>query len=183
VNSISLAGPESSPRAKYFLDAHNSSATGYVEGNIIKDIDGNDLFQANTEGEFTGGARGKSGAVTLVDTPPIWPEGYEPLPAHEALYEVLRTVGPHPGNRNHHAKRLVEDVANGTGKIIDDPSEVGGYADYPPSEPRPLTVPDGVEARQAWLDAMEDEIAVDRDLDLSRLYNMVGSAASDRYAP
>ncbi|MGD9202310.1 MAG: hypothetical protein PVI26_12155 [Chitinispirillia bacterium] len=181
VGSISLAGPESSPRAKYFLDGHNTTLTGYVKDNIIKDREGNDLFQANTEGEFTGGASGKAGAVTLKDTPPIWPEGYEPLPAHEALYEVLRTVGPHPGCRNRHAKRLVEDVAKGTGKIIDSPNEVGGYADYTPSQPRPLTnIPDGVEARQAWLDSMENEIAVDTLLDLSRLYSIVGSRSSDK---
>ena len=185
VGSISLAGPESSPRAKYFLDGHNSTATGYIMDNIIKDIDGNDLFQANTEGEFTGGADGEDGAVTLVDTPPLWPEGYVPLPAHEALYEVLRTVGPHPGDRNYHAKRLLENVANGDGEIIDSPNEVGGYADYPTSERRPLTVPDGVEARQEWLDAMEDEIAIDTNLDLSRLYNElgIGTEESDIYRP
>jgi hypothetical protein len=185
VNSVSLAGPESSPRAKYFLDGHNSTATGYVEGNIIKDIFGNDLFQANTEGEFTGGASGSSGAVTLLSSAPNWPPGYVPLPTEEALYEVLRTVGPHPGMRNRHAKRLVLNVANGDGEIIDNPSEVGGYADYPTSEQRPLTVPDGVEARQEWLDDWEDQIAIDRDLDLSRLYNElgIGTAADDKYAP
>ena len=58
-------------------------------------------------------------------------------------------------------------------------NEVGGYPNYPPTY-RPITVPDGAEARQAWLDSLENEIAVDTSIDLSRLYTMVGSQASDK---
>jgi hypothetical protein len=47
----------------------------------------------------------------------------------------------------------------------------------------PITEPDGAQARQDWPDALEDEIAVDRDIDLSRLYGLIGSAASDIYSP
>ena len=36
----------------------------------------------------------------------------------------------------------------------------------PPSQPRPLTLPDGAEARQAWLDSLEDEIAVDTEIQI-----------------
>ena len=42
---------------------------------------------------------------------------------------------------------------------------------------------DGVEARQAWLDELEDEFAVDTSIDLSRLYTLVGSRESDILAP
>ncbi len=31
--------------------------------------------------------------------------------------------------------RIVDDVLNGTGSIIDDPSEVGGWLDIPPATP------------------------------------------------
>ncbi|MBN1131703.1 MAG: T9SS type A sorting domain-containing protein, partial [Bacteroidales bacterium] len=58
--------------------------------------------------------------------------------------------------------------------------EVGGYPDYAATS-RSLTVPDGAEARQEWLDSLEDEIAVDTLIDLSRLYSLVGSEASDKF--
>ena len=175
VENIALQGPES--KAEFFYDGHDVTTSGYLKGNIIKDRQGNDLKQANTEGVFTGG--GKS-TVTLLDKPPIWPEGMEPLPAHEALYEVLRTVGPHPGRRNAQNARIVKDVADGTGKIINSQNEVGGYPNYTPTTRKLDNIPSGAEARQAWLDSQEDEIAVDRKIDLSRLYSMVGSRASDK---
>ena len=174
VQCVALQGPES--KAEFFLDAHHKETAGYLKGNIIKDRQGNDLKQANTEGVFTGGFKAK---VTLLDTPPIWPEGMVPLPAEEALYEVLRTVGPHPGRRNPLNARVVKTVADDNGVIIDSEDEVGGYPNYTKTE-RALTVPDGAEARQAWLDSLEDEIAVDRKINLSRLYSLVGSAASDK---
>ena len=45
---------------------------------------------------------------------------------------------------------------------------------------RSLTVPDGAEARLEWLDSLENEIAVDTSVNLSRLYSMVGSESSDK---
>jgi hypothetical protein len=180
VGSVALAGRDS--EAEYFLDGHNGTAMAYMENNIIKDRNGNNLKMANTEGEFTGGASGPDGAITLLDSAPTWPSGMEPLPAEEALYEVLRTVGPQPGRRTSHNARIVRDVANGTGEIIDSEKEVGGYPNYAATS-RPITVPEGAEARQAWLDSLENEIAVDTSIDLSRLYTMVGSQASDKLRP
>jgi hypothetical protein len=181
VGSIALGGYDS--EAQFFLDGHNGSANGYLEDNIIKDRYGNDLYMANTEGVFTGGASGSAGAITLLDSPAIWPAGVELLPAHEALYEVLRTVGPHPGNRNAHNARIVKSVADGTGEIIDHQNEVGGFPNYPATYRALGDIPEGAEARQEWLDELEDEIAVDTGIDLSRLYTMVGSQESDVLAP
>jgi transglutaminase/protease-like cytokinesis protein 3 len=63
--------------------------------------------------------------------------------------------------------------------VIDSQTQVGGYPDYPETS-RSLAVPDGAAVRQEWLDSLEDEIAVDTSVDLSRLYTLVGSRASDR---
>lgn len=67
--------------------------------------------------------------------------------AHEVLYEVLRTAGPRPGDRNFHNDRLARMVADGNGAVIDSQEEVGGH----PTEAgtsRPIEVPDGKKARQ-----------------------------------
>ena len=168
VGSVALQGPESV--GEYFLSGHyGENAYAYINDNIIKDRNGNDLIMTDP-------------AITVQNTPVVWPEGIDLLPADEALYEVLRTVGPQPGRRNNHNARIVKSVAEGTGKIIDSEEEVGGYPDYTPTR-RSITVPDGAEARQAWLDELEDEIAVDTSIDLSKLYEMVGSRDSDRLLP
>jgi hypothetical protein len=166
VNSVALQGPES--LAKYFLAGHNGSANGYLDSNIIIDTQGNPLQGVDT------------GEIKVLDSPPLWPDGYVPMPAEEALYEVLRTAGPRPGDRDFHHDRLIRSVADGNGEIVDSQKEVNGYPNYTETS-RPISsIPDEAEARQAWLDELEDQIAVDRDLDLSRLYGLVGSAASDK---
>jgi hypothetical protein len=175
VGSVALQGPASV--GEYFLSGHaggsertdEHEAYAYFNDNIILDREGNDLQMADPN-------------INIVDSPRIWSEGIEPMPAVEALYEVLRTAGPHPGQRTHHNLRIVQDVAAGTGEHIDSEEEVGGFPDYPATA-RSIDVPDGVEARQAWLDELEDAIAVDTSVDLSRLYSMVGSQASDVLVP
>jgi hypothetical protein len=169
VGNVALQGPESI--GKIYLEGHiNSKNYAYMNDNIILDKVGNPLqvYDPND--------------ITVLSTPPLWPDGLVVLPAHESLYEALRTVGPRPGDRNFHNARVVRTVANGNGEIIDSQDEVGGYPAYTETR-RPLTVPEGAVAQQAWLDTLEDEVIVDRSIDLSRLYNWVGSKASDKYAP
>jgi pectate lyase/predicted neuraminidase/lysophospholipase L1-like esterase len=165
VNSVAIQGPDSV--AEYYLAGHNGEGNGYVDGNIIIDPLGNPL-SAVDESE-----------ISVLSSPPIWPDGYQPMPADEALYEVLRTAGSRPGDRDAHHARVVRSVAAGDGDIPDSQDEVGGYPDYAETR-HSLTVPDGEAARQVWLDDLEDRIAVDTEIDLSGLYDLVGSAASDK---
>jgi len=169
VGNVGIQGPES--KGEIFVDGHQGGpGSAYMEDNIIIDRNGNNLTIYNDK------------EITRLYTPPLWPNGLEPIPAHESIYEVLRTAGSRPGDRDKHNARVFKTVADGTGEIIDSQKEVGGYADYPGTS-RPIDVPNGVKERQAWLDSLEDKIAVDRDIDLTRLYKLVGSADSDRYAP
>ncbi|HKU51146.1 MAG TPA: hypothetical protein VJQ25_01670, partial [Nitrospira sp.] len=64
--------------------------------------------------------------------------------AVEAYDQVLRTAGADAGlscdgsffsRRDAIDTRIVNDVQNGTGKVIDDPSEVGGWPTIPPAAP------------------------------------------------
>lgn len=166
VGNVALQGPESI--GEIYLDGHVSSTNyAYMDDNIIKDQAGMDLQVYDPDD------------IVVLDTPPLWPAGFEVLPAHESLYENLRTVGSRPGDRDTHNSRIVETVANGNGEVIDSQSEVGGYPVYAETS-RSLKVPEGAEARQEWLDSLENKIAVDTSVNLSRLYSMVGSEASDK---
>jgi len=167
VGNVGLQGPESI--GEIYLDGYVSSTNhAYMDDNIIKDQEGNDLQVYDPDDYIP------------FDNPPLWPSGFEAIPAHESLYENLRTVGSRPGDRDEHSSRIVQTVANGNGAVIDSQDEVGGYPDYPETS-RTHTVPDVTEARQAWLDSLEDEISVDTFIDLSPLYSLVGSEASDKF--
>lgn len=166
VGNVALQGPESI--GEIYLDGHASSTNyAYMDDNIIKDQAGNDLQVYDPDD------------IVVLDTPPLWPSGFEVLPSHESLYENLRTVGSRPGDRDTHNSRIVNTVAKGNGEVIDSQDEVGGYPVYAETS-RSLTVPDGAEARLEWLDSLENEIAVDTSVNLSRLYSMVGSESSDK---
>lgn len=59
--------------------------------------------------------------------PRIWPSMLDVLPANQVETHVLRFAGARPWDRDAHDLRVIFDVAEGRGKIIDDEKEVGGY--------------------------------------------------------
>jgi hypothetical protein len=62
-----------------------------------------------------------------------WPAGLAALPAVEVERWVLANVGARPWDRDAHDTRLLADVTEGRGKIIDSEAEVGGYPQVPPT--------------------------------------------------
>ncbi len=59
--------------------------------------------------------------------PPLWPAGLNPMPAREVQQWVLRNVGARPWDRDANDVRLLADVAEGRGQIIDSEKDVHGY--------------------------------------------------------
>jgi len=166
VGTTALQGPDSV--GDTLISGHKSgSGDAYMEDNLIFDVNGNPLKEYNTSN------------IDPLSSPPLWPEGVVVQPSDESFYEVLRTVGPRPGERDPINARVVATVADGTGQRVNSQEDVGGYPDYEETR-HTVNVPDGLEARRAWLDDIEDSFAVDRDLDLSRLYSIVGSEDSDK---
>jgi pectate lyase len=62
-----------------------------------------------------------------------WPEGLSALSAVEVENWVLKNAGARPWDRDPHDVRILADVAEGRGKIIDSETEVGGYPNVPPT--------------------------------------------------
>lgn len=83
-----------------------------------------------------------------MDAPFALPAGLIPFAAQDVEKYVLANAGARPWDRDKHDVRVLADVAEGRGKIIDSQSEVGGYPDYPMTA-RPFD-------ESAWnLDTME----------------------------
>ncbi len=65
--------------------------------------------------------------------PIVWPTGLAVLPANQVETHVLRFAGARPWDRDAHDIRVIFDVAEGRGEIIDDEREVGGYPRVEPT--------------------------------------------------
>jgi len=70
-----------------------------------------------------------TGSAKIIETadPVVWPAGLIVIPAAEVETHVLRFAGARPWDRDAHDLRVLFDVAEGRGTIIDDEKEVGGY--------------------------------------------------------
>lgn len=62
-----------------------------------------------------------------VNSPPIWVDGYEPVPASELQDYLLPKVGARPADRDAVDIRIISDVKNRTGGMINSPRDVGGF--------------------------------------------------------
>lgn len=87
-------------------------------------------------------------AITVLHEKPLWPEGFEALPSDKVVDSIIRNVGARPWDRDAIDMRIVQQLQDGGGRIIDSQDEVGGYPDHEPVE-RTINVPD--EGRREWL--------------------------------
>jgi hypothetical protein len=76
-----------------------------------------------------------TGTARIVEAPRpvIWPAGLAVLPANQVETHVLRFAGARPWDRDPHDIRVIFDVVEGRGEIIDDEREVGGYPQVTPT--------------------------------------------------
>lgn len=112
--------------------------------------------------------------ISKLNQPPLWPDGLTAKPALQSLYDVLRTVGARAKERDPIDSRIIDDLIKGNGRLIDSQEQAGGYPDYPPVY-RSLEVPEGTEARRAWLDEMAAALDTDSDLDFSPLEKLINN--------
>ena len=68
-----------------------------------------------------------AGAINLLDKKPVWPEGMVPLPAAKVMEHVLANAGARPKDRDETDRRIVGEVRERKGRLIDSQEQVGGY--------------------------------------------------------
>ncbi|MDO9247042.1 MAG: hypothetical protein Q7U11_11295, partial [Phenylobacterium sp.] len=79
--------------------------------------------------------------IIEVKTPPVWPQGLKPMPATAVQQSVLMTAGARPWDRDYDDVRLIADVAEGRGRIIDSENDLHGYPTQTPTR-RPFNEAD-----------------------------------------
>lgn len=131
----------------------SSSADAAIVGNAFRDpVDPDEAFiekgnlyvddnVANSEETEMVGMPGDGVFTELLDEPPLWPDGLDPMRGEKAAEAAFDHVGARPAARTDHDERIVQHVVEGSGEWIDSQSEVDGYPDLEENY-RELEVPD-----------------------------------------
>ncbi|MEZ0471697.1 pectate lyase family protein [Luteimonas salinilitoris] len=138
--NVMRAGPDTRELA-FFMIGGSGDMELYAEDNLVVDTIGEALPQT---GRYT------TAPVDLVEleAAPELPFGVELLPSAQVQDAVIAGAGARPWDRDDIDRRIVADVVEARGAIIDSEQEVGGYPDHP--ETRQAFVPED------WdLDTME----------------------------
>jgi pectate lyase len=120
VGNVMRAGQSTVPKIAFLEIGGYGDLEYYGKDNIAVDQIGEPLPMF---GRYTT----SPAKIIQVDKPPLWPEGLEPMPAVEVQKHVLHNVGARPWDRDYDDVRLIADVAEGRGKIIDSQDDIHGY--------------------------------------------------------
>ncbi|TNE63995.1 MAG: pectate lyase [Alphaproteobacteria bacterium] len=120
VGNVLRAGPSTPTVSSFLMLGGNGDLRYHGRDNIAVDRIGQPLPEI---GHYeTGPAR-----IIPSKKPLDWPEGLNAKPAEDVEAWVLATVGARPWDRDQNDVRVLADVAEGRGTIIDSEQEVGGY--------------------------------------------------------
>jgi pectate lyase len=126
VGNVLRAGPSTHTDLAFFMLGGGGDVDYFGRDNVAVDRLGNPLPMF---GRYT------TTAAKIVEhrAPLDWPEGLQALSAVEVETWVLANAGARPWDRDAHDVRILADVAEGRGKIIDSEAEVGGYPTVTPT--------------------------------------------------
>jgi pectate lyase len=165
IGNFFVPGPDTQP-GPYEILFPGGNPRIYVEGNIgphrtDEDVDDWALvgFGWGEEGVAPMAYR----SLAMFPVPPI-----TIMSAAEAMEKVLEQAGATRPVRDAVDRRVVEDVKNGTGSIIDSPEEVGGYPNLETGTPPEDSDHDGMPDEWEWTMGLDPWDATDGAEDLDR---------------
>ena len=124
IGNTYIAGVDSADRAPIRLESPESGTAFYVSGN---------------DGDVSGAALSKISGSYVFD-----PSNVTTMSSSEALVYVLANAGARSPELGAIDARIIQSVIDGTGSIIDSPSDVGGYGQIQGSSPLPDSDNDGI---------------------------------------
>lgn len=125
VGNVVRGGPDSLPGVPLFSLGGAGDVGLYLRDNIAVDGNGKPLPQT---GSYTA-----SGARIMKVEPPYLPARLEPLPAAQLENAIYTSAGMRPWARDPIDFKIISDVAEGRGKIVDSEAQSSGYPAYAPT--------------------------------------------------
>ncbi|WP_224450356.1 DUF1349 domain-containing protein [Haloprofundus salilacus] len=86
--------------------------------------------------------------ISELDSRPLWPEALSAISSADVKEHNLTNAGARPADRTEHDERIVENIRNGGGGVIDSQDDVGGYPSLAENS-EPLDEPES--GLRAWL--------------------------------
>ena len=120
VGNVARAGQSTVPHIAFFELGGYGDVQYYARDNIAVDQIGEPLPMI---GRYTTAPA----KIIQMDQPPLWPPDVTPMPASDVQQYVLHNVGARPWDRDYDDVRLIADVAEGRGRIIDSQDDIHGY--------------------------------------------------------
>jgi len=120
VGNVLRGGPSTVERMPFLSLGGDGDLEYFARDNIAVDRNGVPLPMFGRYGETR--AR-----LIEADKPVAWPAGIAVLPAREVETHVLARAGARPWDRDEDDLRVLNFIAEGQGKIIDDEKEVSAY--------------------------------------------------------
>lgn len=117
----------------FINDAIKSGSQIYISDNECSSYTGVPCYECRTT-EFN----------PIVKFAPVWPSGLVAKPSGEVLEWVLANAGARPLDRDSTDARIIADVKNGTGYLVDSQDKVGGWPDLRSGTPPQDTDHDGM---------------------------------------
>ena len=134
VGNAMRAGISTPDQVAFFELGGDGDVEYYARDNIAVDRIGRSLPML---GRYTTGPA----RIIETKTPPTWPEGFKPMAAVDVQKSVLMNAGARPWDRDYDDVRLLADVAEGRGTIIDSEQALHGYPNPKPTA-RPFNAAD-----------------------------------------
>lgn len=125
VGNVVRGGEDSRAGVPLFSLGGAGDVSLYLRDNVAVDADGKPLPQT---GSYTA-----SGARILEAGAPYLPSGLQPLPATRLENAIYTSAGMRPWMRDAVDFKIISDVAEGRGHIVDSEAQSSGYPAYAPT--------------------------------------------------
>jgi hypothetical protein len=99
--------------------------------------------------------------VTFTSSSPLEKESIEAISAENLESHVVDAVGPRPAVRTHHDERIISQLVNRSGQIIDSQSDVGGYPDLTATH-RELDIPRDQDNVDDWFESHTRKVEISK---------------------
>ena len=134
VGNVARAGQSTVPHIAFLEIGGYGDLEYFGKDNVAVDQIGNPLPMF---GRYTTAPA----KIIMMAKPPLWPEGLTAMPASAVQQYVLHNAGARPWDRDYDDVRLIADVAEGRGIIINSESDIHGYPVQKPTA-RPFNAED-----------------------------------------